>query len=159
MRSSTRPPDGKTTIVGEQPPVRQPRYAHSGTVTREANVVARCQAGWHDWQRSARTYPPGVPCWVDLGPPQDAGPAGQTATCADPAGMEFRLWPAGQRPGAQLVNEPGTWNFSRLPTTDLAAACAFYRPVFGWQCDDVPGGGMSSHPGHGRRAAAPVCSP
>ena len=35
-------------------------------------------------------------------------------------------------PGAQLVNEPGTWNWNNLLTRDIDAAQDFYGKVFGW---------------------------
>lgn len=35
----------------------------------------------------------------------------------------------------QLVNAPGSWNFSELHTPDLEAAIRFYGDVFGWTCD------------------------
>jgi predicted enzyme related to lactoylglutathione lyase len=84
-----------------------------------------------------------------VAPPADAGPAGRSATCRDPFGAEFRLWQAGQRPGAQRTNAPGTWNFSDLHTPDVAAALAFYRPLFGWEADDMQGPLMLRVPGYG----------
>ena len=44
--------------------------------------------------------------------------------------------------GAQLVNEPGTYCWSELITTDLEASKAFYKAVFGWDAEDQgpPGG-------------------
>ena len=56
-----------------------------------------------------------------ISPPQDAGPGGRAATCADPTGAEFRLWQARRRLGAQLANAPGSWNFSDLQTADREA--------------------------------------
>jgi predicted enzyme related to lactoylglutathione lyase len=43
------------------------------------------------------------------------------------------VWQAGRHKGAQLVNEPGTWNFSELNTRDPDGAEAFYGAVFGWE--------------------------
>ena len=56
---------------------------------------------------------------------------------ARPRGATFRLWQARRRLGAQVVNEPGAWNFSDLHTADPAAAEAFYGGVFGWEFDDL----------------------
>ncbi len=83
--------------------------------------------------------------------PQDAGPGGRTASCADPLGAVIRLWQPRRRPGAQLVNAPQTWNFSHLHTRDLSAVRPFYAAVFGWEFDEVPGGGGASIrvPGYG----------
>jgi predicted enzyme related to lactoylglutathione lyase len=69
--------------------------------------------------------------------PVDAGPGGRQAVCVDPRGAEFRLWQARTRPGAQLVNAPGAWNFSDLQTRDPHAAAKFYSPLFGWEVDDI----------------------
>src|SRR4029079_8767568 len=65
--------------------------------------------------------------------PVDAGPGGRWAGCVDPRGARFRLWQPRRRPGAQLVNAPGSWNFSDLHTADASAATAFYAPLFGWE--------------------------
>ncbi|HEY3774794.1 MAG TPA: VOC family protein [Solirubrobacteraceae bacterium] len=76
------------------------------------------------------------------GEPADVGPAGRAgrlAICADPEGAAFRLWQAGARLGAQLVNAPGAWNFSHLRTGDPDRARAFYEGVFGWQHSTMPG--------------------
>jgi uncharacterized protein len=59
-------------------------------------------------------------------------PAGRGVVVADPAGAAFCLWQPGERQGAQLVNEPGAWSMSRLDTTDVDAAAAFYGALFGW---------------------------
>ncbi|MGY1739382.1 MULTISPECIES: VOC family protein [unclassified Blastococcus] len=91
-------------------------------------------------------------------PPADAGPGGRTAACADPHGATFRLWQARRRPGAQLTNVPGAWNFSDLHTPDPAAALRFYAPLFGWRAAELPGGDweMLQVPGYGDHLAATV---
>jgi uncharacterized protein len=93
-----------------------------------------------------------------LSGPEDAGPAGRWALCLDPLGASFRLWQAGRRLGAQVVNAPNSWNFSDLHTPDPDAAMAFYGPLFGWVTVDVPGvvGGMVQVPGYGEHLAATV---
>jgi predicted enzyme related to lactoylglutathione lyase len=69
--------------------------------------------------------------------PHDVGEDGRTATIADREGAQLRLWqPAGHR-GADRVNEPGSWNFNDLTTTDVESAKAFYGEVFGWQADEI----------------------
>jgi uncharacterized protein len=89
--------------------------------------------------------------------PADAGPAGRSATCVDPAGAEFRIWQAGKRLGAQATNSPGAWNFSDLYTPDRDAAMAFYTPLFGWKAIVVEGAGtMLQVPGYGDHLAATV---
>src|SRR5437588_260579 len=96
-------------------------------------------------------YPPGVPCWIDtaqpdpeaatkvttaggstLAEPFDVFDAGRMGIFSDPAAAVFSAWQAKQNIGAQLVNDPGTWNFSDLNTRDAAGAIAFYGAVFGW---------------------------
>jgi uncharacterized protein len=90
--------------------------------------------------------------------PQDAGPGGRAASCLDPTGAAFRLWQARRRLGAQLVNSPGSWNFSDLYSSDVDAASAFYASVFGWRVTEpVPGtGAMIQVPGYGDHLAATV---
>lgn len=59
--------------------------------------------------------------------------AGRMAVCADPQGAVFCLWQADEHSGAQLVNAPGSWNWSDLNTRDPEGAKAFYGRVFGWE--------------------------
>jgi uncharacterized protein len=85
--------------------------------------------------------------------PFDVGPAGRMAVFTDPEGAQFRAWQAGTTHGAQLVNAPGSWNWSDLQTRDVEAAKAFYGAVFGWEYLEVDlGAGPSSMirvPGYG----------
>jgi uncharacterized protein len=76
--------------------------------------------------------------------PVDLPGAGRTAVLADPAGAEFRVWEAAGRPGAQRVNEPGTWNFNDLNTRDVDAAKVFYGTVLGWRTSTVNFGSETS---------------
>ncbi|KQO96640.1 VOC family protein [Leifsonia sp. Leaf264] len=85
--------------------------------------------------------------------PVDAGPGGRWAEFADPDGAVFRVWQARRRLGAQLVNEPGTWNFSVLITPRPESAIGFYTDVFGWQVDADLGAGMVRLPGYGDHLA------
>jgi predicted enzyme related to lactoylglutathione lyase len=91
-----------------------------------------------------------------LSGPEDAGPGGRTATCADPQGAEFRLWQAYRRLGAQTVNLPGSWNFSDLRTTDLEAAQRFYTDLFSWKYLNLGESveAMIAVPGYGDHLAA-----
>jgi len=83
-----------------------------------------------------------------LVPPDEVGPAGTLVRCSDPAGPSFRLWQAGRRLGAQVVNEPGTWNFSDLHTP-AGDAVAFYSGVFGWVVEDLGFSTLLRQPGYG----------
>ena len=65
--------------------------------------------------------------------PFDIAGAGRMAVVADPSGAAISVWQAAEFPGAALVNEPGTWNFSDLNTRDVDGSLEFYREVFGWE--------------------------
>jgi uncharacterized protein len=88
--------------------------------------------------------------------PVDAGPGGRQVACVDPRGAAFRLWQARNRLGAQLVNAPGSWNFSDLLTSDPHRAAEFYVPQFGWEIDDVGFATLVRRPGYGDHLAATV---
>ncbi|HEU4424094.1 MAG TPA: VOC family protein [Pilimelia sp.] len=89
--------------------------------------------------------------------PSDAGLGARVAACTDPAGAGFRLWQPRERPGAQVANSPGAWNFSDLHTPDRDAAMVFYAPVFGWRAVNLAGAGtMLQVPGYGDHLAATV---
>ncbi len=68
-------------------------------------------------------------------PPMDVLDVGRMAVFIDNVGAVISVWQAGTHPGAQLVNEPGTWSWSELLTTDVDASKAFYGAVFGWTCN------------------------
>jgi len=87
-----------------------------------------------------------------LTPPFDVPAAGRMAACEDPCGARFRIWQAREHRGAQLVNAPGTWNWSNLNTPDAEAAKRFYAAVFGWEFSQldmgVGGSWMVRMPGY-----------
>jgi predicted enzyme related to lactoylglutathione lyase len=93
-------------------------------------------------------------------PPETMGPAGQPAgrmaRIVDPQGAPSRLWQAGTRLGAQVVNAPGTWNFSNLLTPDVDRALQFYGPLLGWERSDDLAVGMARVPGYGDHLANTV---
>jgi hypothetical protein len=81
--------------------------------------------------------------------PFDAPPAGRMAVLCDPAGAVFCVWEAGDRQGAQVLNEPSAWAMSMLTTRDADAAKAFYRDVFGWAAEPfAPGVELFRLPGY-----------
>jgi predicted enzyme related to lactoylglutathione lyase len=81
----------------------------------------------------------------------EAGAHDAPGGLADPAGATFALRESG---GAEVVNVPGTWNWSTLATTDVAGAEAFYGAVFGWESLELgPGARMFRLPGYGDRLA------
>ncbi|MBV8716168.1 MAG: VOC family protein [Chloroflexi bacterium] len=79
-----------------------------------------------------------------LAAPFDVPGAGRMAECEDPAGASFRLWQAREHRGAQLVNAPGSWNWSNLNAPDPQGAMRFYAAVFGWEFSELDfGAGLS----------------
>jgi uncharacterized protein len=87
--------------------------------------------------------------------PELAGEGGWSAVCADPAGIEFRLFQSERRPGVQVLNRPGAWNFSDLHTDDPAGV-DFYVQVFGWAVERSPDATMLRVPGYGDHLEATV---
>jgi uncharacterized protein len=83
--------------------------------------------------------------------PFDVLDAGRVAVLADREGAAFCVWEAKEHRGAQVVNEPGSWNWSDLTTRDPEAASAFYGAVFGWETDafDPEAGAVVRLPGYG----------
>ena len=59
------------------------------------------------------------------------------AVLAETSGAAFSVWQANMHKGAQLVNAPGTWNWSNLSTRDPQGSEAFYGAVFGWETQTV----------------------
>jgi uncharacterized protein len=88
-----------------------------------------------------------------LAEPFEVSDAGRMAVLADREGAAFCAWEARGHKGAQLVNEPGTWNFSELNTRDPDRAKAFYGAIFGWEASDFEMEGVSygvfRRPGYG----------
>jgi predicted enzyme related to lactoylglutathione lyase len=89
-----------------------------------------------------------------LAEPFDVSDAGRMGVAADPAGAVFCLWQAYRHKGAQLVNAPGSWNWSNLNTGDLEGSKSFYGAVFGWEFATVDFGRdatvLCRLPGYGR---------
>jgi hypothetical protein len=75
-----------------------------------------------------------------LAGPMDVFTAGRMAVAQDGAGTAFSLWQPGEHIGAELVNEPGTFSWNELATTDLAGAVDFYGAALGWGTQPGPGG-------------------
>lgn len=60
----------------------------------------------------------------------------------DPQGAVVATWQPGRHCGATLVNEPGSFSWNELATTDVGAAREFYGALFGWTFTAIesPGG-------------------
>ncbi|MBV9581105.1 MAG: VOC family protein [Chloroflexi bacterium] len=72
-----------------------------------------------------------------LAEPFDVLGAGRMAVYEDPSGAASRIWQAREHRGAQLVNAPGSWNWSNLNAPDAERAMRFYSAVFGWEFSQV----------------------
>ena len=70
--------------------------------------------------------------------PMDVMDVGRMAVFADPVGAVFGVWQPGTHKGAAVVNEPNTFCWSELITTDVEKSKAFYTAVFGWGTGGAP---------------------
>ena len=95
------------------------------------------------------------PAGASLASPADAGPGGRCAS-APTRRARFRLWQAAAGLGAQVVNEPGSWNFSDLHTADPATAPRSTRRLFGWAFDDLGFATLIRRPGYGDHLEATI---
>lgn len=71
-------------------------------------------------------------------PPTEVGPLGKMAILVDPTGAVFGTWEPAIHTGSQVMNDPGARCWSELITTDVDAASAFYKSVFGWELGGSP---------------------
>jgi uncharacterized protein len=81
--------------------------------------------------------------------PFDIGDDGRMSVFSDPSGAAFCVWQPKEFKGAQLVNEPGTWNFSELNTRDVEGAKGFYGALFGWEASSLGDSAFWRVPGYG----------
>jgi predicted enzyme related to lactoylglutathione lyase len=65
----------------------------------------------------------------------DVFDAGRMGVVRDAVGSFVSVWQPNQHIGAQLVNQPGTFTWNELATTDLPKARDFYTSLFGWGVD------------------------
>ena len=87
----------------------------------------------------------------------DFSPIGRLGVFVDPLGATFCAWEAGDREGAQVVNEPSAWSMSALRTDDPESAIRFYGEVFGWEAEPFGPATMLRLPGYvGGEEAQPV---
>ena len=68
---------------------------------------------------------------VVLGP-FDVMEHGRMAVIQDPTGVVFSLWEPRKHVGAEVVNEPSSFCWNELYTTDAKRAGDFYSKLFGW---------------------------
>ena len=67
-----------------------------------------------------------------LQPPCDVMESGRMSLIQDPTGAVFALWQPKTHIGADLANEPATFCWNELQTTNLQTATQFYTQLFGW---------------------------
>src|SRR3954469_20651883 len=73
--------------------------------------------------------------------PFDLAEAGRMALVQDPTGAMCGLWEAKNRPGAQVLHEPGAMDWFELATNDAEKAGEFYEKVLGWEVKTEDFGG------------------
>ena len=62
----------------------------------------------------------------------DVMDVGRMGIIQDPIGAVISLWEPKAHNGAAIVNEPNSYSWSELITTDVEASKQFYGEVFGW---------------------------
>ena len=77
--------------------------------------------------------------------PMDVMDAGRMAVIADPIGAVISVWQTIQFPGAAIVNEPNSYSWSELITTDMGESKKFYGAVFGWGSETHGEGGPMAY--------------
>jgi len=70
--------------------------------------------------------------------PMDVMTAGRMAVYRDTTGAFISAWQPQDHLGAQLVNEPGTFCWCELGTSDMEKSKRFYGDVFGWSWGGAP---------------------
>jgi uncharacterized protein len=72
---------------------------------------------------------------VFFGPADLPNDSGRVAMLRDSEGAFIGIVEQRNHPGAQLVNEPGSWTWNNLMTRDIEGAKQFYGEVFGWTAE------------------------
>jgi predicted enzyme related to lactoylglutathione lyase len=67
--------------------------------------------------------------------PMDVMEAGRMAVLGDTNGLPISIWQPNQHIGAEIVNEPGTFVWNEMATSDVRKAHSFYEAVFDWSVD------------------------
>ena len=69
--------------------------------------------------------------------PFDVFDSGRMVAFSDPTGAIVSVWEPREHIGARLVNDPGSFTWNELSTTDVDRAKNFYGDLFGWTFEDV----------------------
>jgi uncharacterized protein len=72
-----------------------------------------------------------------LADPFDVFDSGRMTVAQDPTGAVFGVWQAGTHHGAQLANEPGSFQWNECETREVETAAEFYTAVFGYSVDEM----------------------
>ncbi len=70
-------------------------------------------------------------------PAMDVMGTGRMAVISDPTGAVFSIWQAGTHAGAEIGNEPDTYSWNELLSSDVEGAKSFYTQVFGWEYESM----------------------
>ena len=77
--------------------------------------------------------------------PMDVMDAGRMAIFADPLGAVISVWQPNTMIGCGIVNEPNSFSWSELITTDIEKSKQFYGAVFGWGAQTHGEGGPMAY--------------
>jgi uncharacterized protein len=80
-----------------------------------------------------------------LMPGMDVMDVGRMGIIADPIGAVISVWEPRTHTGAGIVNEPNSYSWSELVTTDTEASKEFYGAVFGWGSETHGEGGPMAY--------------
>jgi hypothetical protein len=75
----------------------------------------------------------------------DVMDVGRMGIIADPVGAVISVWEPKAHIGAGIVNEPNSYGWSELVTTDIPASKEFYGAVFGWGSETHGEGGPMAY--------------
>ena len=78
-----------------------------------------------------------------MAPAFDVMDLGRMAVLADPQGAHISVWQAKANKGIAIHNEPGTFCWGQLNTSDTASVETFYKSLFGWGAKTGSDGGMT----------------
>ena len=104
--------------------------ARGQTVAGFGPAGPHAASAWITWMRVASAA--AVVAAAPLAGGELLAAAPGRALIADPAGALFGV---SENDGAELVNEPGSWDLSTLRTPDPEGAEAFYGALLGWRAE------------------------